>query len=141
MFAPHLRGLGHLVVRGFVMEHCANQYDDGFWVARTQPNNPSPANESRVDRTRGSSCRFGWTLGQLFLDGAALWELPPGAALQPMSWRAAKNGTQVYARFRDTPAAPADGAVEARPDQTASRSLLAPALNAIGSCLVAILRR
>jgi hypothetical protein len=43
VFAPHVRGLGHVVVRGFVLEHAANQYDDGFWVARRQQNNPSPA--------------------------------------------------------------------------------------------------
>jgi parallel beta-helix repeat protein len=31
IFAPHVRGLGHIVVEGFVMEHCANQYPTNFW--------------------------------------------------------------------------------------------------------------
>ena len=43
VFAPHVRGLGHIVVRGFVMEHAANNFDDNFWTATTQRNNPSPA--------------------------------------------------------------------------------------------------
>jgi len=43
VFAPHTRGLGHISVRGFVMEHAANQWDDFFWLPRRQANNPSPA--------------------------------------------------------------------------------------------------
>ncbi|MEM7386647.1 MAG: right-handed parallel beta-helix repeat-containing protein [Verrucomicrobiota bacterium] len=31
LFAPHIRGLGHLIVEGFVMEHCGNQYPTNFW--------------------------------------------------------------------------------------------------------------
>ena len=31
IFAPHRRGLGYIHVRGFVMEHCANQFPDRFW--------------------------------------------------------------------------------------------------------------
>jgi len=31
IFAPHLRGLGHIVVEGFVLEHCGNQYPTNFW--------------------------------------------------------------------------------------------------------------
>ena len=30
-------------MRGFVLEHAANQWDDFFWIARTQAHNPSPA--------------------------------------------------------------------------------------------------
>jgi hypothetical protein len=30
-FAPHIKGLGHIVVEGFVMEHCGNQYPTNFW--------------------------------------------------------------------------------------------------------------
>ena len=37
------RGLGNITVRGFVLEHAANQWDDFFWIARTQAHNPSPA--------------------------------------------------------------------------------------------------
>lgn len=31
IFAPHIRGLGHIHVEGFVMEHCGNQYPTNFW--------------------------------------------------------------------------------------------------------------
>ena len=31
IFAPHIIGLGHIVVEGFVMEHCGNQYCTNFW--------------------------------------------------------------------------------------------------------------
>ena len=31
IFAPHVRGLGYIVVGGFVMEHCGNQYPTNFW--------------------------------------------------------------------------------------------------------------
>lgn len=31
IFAPHVRGLGHIVVEGFIFEHCGNQYPTNFW--------------------------------------------------------------------------------------------------------------
>lgn len=31
IFAPHVWGLGHIVIEGFVMEHCGNQYPTNFW--------------------------------------------------------------------------------------------------------------
>ncbi len=31
VFAPHTLGLGHIVVEGFVIEHCGNQYPTNFW--------------------------------------------------------------------------------------------------------------
>ena len=31
IFAPHLIGIGHIIVEGFVMEHCGNQYPTNFW--------------------------------------------------------------------------------------------------------------
>lgn len=37
VFAPHIRGLGDITVRGFILEHAATQWDDGFWVRRSQP--------------------------------------------------------------------------------------------------------
>jgi parallel beta-helix repeat protein len=30
-FAPYKRGLGHIIVRGFIMEHCSNQLPVTFW--------------------------------------------------------------------------------------------------------------
>ena len=33
VFAPHRRGLGHIHVIGFVMEHCGNNYPTNFWEA------------------------------------------------------------------------------------------------------------
>jgi len=35
IFAPHERGLGHVHVEGFIMEHCGNQYPTDFWVQAT----------------------------------------------------------------------------------------------------------
>jgi len=32
IFSPHKRGLAYITVRGFTMEHCANQFPDSFWV-------------------------------------------------------------------------------------------------------------
>ncbi|MEI8310480.1 MAG: right-handed parallel beta-helix repeat-containing protein, partial [Verrucomicrobiota bacterium] len=37
LFAPELRGLGHIEVRGFVFEHCANQFPSGFWDPNGSP--------------------------------------------------------------------------------------------------------
>ncbi len=31
IFAPHVRGLGYIIVEGFVLEHCGNQYPTNFW--------------------------------------------------------------------------------------------------------------
>ncbi len=31
VFAPHVLGLGHIVIEGFVLEHCGNQYPTNFW--------------------------------------------------------------------------------------------------------------
>ena len=31
IFAPHILGIGHIIVEGFVMEHCGNQYPTNFW--------------------------------------------------------------------------------------------------------------
>ncbi len=31
IFAPYRRGLGYIHVRGFTMEHCANQFPERFW--------------------------------------------------------------------------------------------------------------
>ena len=33
IFAPHKRQLGYIVVEGFIMEHCGNQYPTNFWEA------------------------------------------------------------------------------------------------------------
>lgn len=32
IFAPRKRGLGHIIVEGFVFEHCGNQYPTNFWA-------------------------------------------------------------------------------------------------------------
>ena len=34
-FAPYKRGLGYITVRGFIMEHCANQLPINFWSSKT----------------------------------------------------------------------------------------------------------
>ena len=35
LFAPIERGLGHIVVEGFIFEHCGNQYPTNFWDTDT----------------------------------------------------------------------------------------------------------
>jgi parallel beta-helix repeat protein len=35
IFAPQKRGLGHIVVEGFIFEHCGNQYPTNFWESET----------------------------------------------------------------------------------------------------------
>lgn len=37
VFAPRRRGLNHITVRGFVIEHAANQFPLNFWVSRGAP--------------------------------------------------------------------------------------------------------
>jgi hypothetical protein len=37
IFAPHTRGLGYIHVRGFVFEHCANQWPMLFWDSKGWP--------------------------------------------------------------------------------------------------------
>ena len=32
IFAPHVRGMGHIEIDGFVFEHCGNQYPTDFWM-------------------------------------------------------------------------------------------------------------
>ncbi len=32
LFAPVKRGLGHIIVEGFIFEHCGNQYPADFWI-------------------------------------------------------------------------------------------------------------
>ena len=54
VFAPHIRGLQHIVVEGFVMEHAANQWDANFWY----PNNYHFA-QSGVLGTRSG---YSWTI-------------------------------------------------------------------------------
>lgn len=40
IFAPHRRGLGYITVEGFIFEHAANQFPDGFWKDRGEGGAP-----------------------------------------------------------------------------------------------------
>lgn len=40
IFAPHQRGLGYVVVKGFIMEHCSNQFPASFWVSDREKGYP-----------------------------------------------------------------------------------------------------
>lgn len=40
LFAPHRRGLGYITVKGFIFEHCANQFPSGFWKKRGEDGAP-----------------------------------------------------------------------------------------------------
>ena len=55
VFAPRERGLGHVRVRGFVVERAANQFPDGFW---------RPIEEDGWPQAGAVSCRSGhhWTI-------------------------------------------------------------------------------
>lgn len=35
IFAPFKRGLGYITVKGFIFQHCANQFPNGFWASET----------------------------------------------------------------------------------------------------------
>ena len=37
LFAPIERGLGHIIVEGFIFEHCGNQYPTNFWKDKRYP--------------------------------------------------------------------------------------------------------
>ncbi len=37
IFAPYTRGLGHIHVRGFIMEHCGNNFHRGFYAGNKYP--------------------------------------------------------------------------------------------------------
>jgi parallel beta-helix repeat protein len=54
-FAPHERGLGHVTVRGFVMEHAGNQFPSGFY---------NPPEKNCHPQAGMLSCRSGhhWTI-------------------------------------------------------------------------------
>lgn len=52
LFAPHRRGLKHIVVDGFVFEHCGNNYPNEFWKY------PSQQQQGAVGLRRGSY----WTI-------------------------------------------------------------------------------
>lgn len=53
IFAPRVRGLGYIAIRGFTFEHCANQMAGGFW-------------EAGGTQAGAVSCRAGhhWTIEQ-----------------------------------------------------------------------------
>jgi len=57
-FAPHERGLGHVTVRGFVMEHAGNQFPSGFYNDPKGPYGPGHSQAGAL------GCRSGhhWTI-------------------------------------------------------------------------------
>lgn len=52
LFAPKKRGLGHIVIEGFIFEHCGNQYPTNFWE------NDSNAQKGAV----GTEAGHHWTI-------------------------------------------------------------------------------
>lgn len=68
LFAPHKRGLGHIVVEGFVFEHCGNQYPTNFW------SEPAYAQRGAVGTEEGHN----WTIRRNVIRYAKTFALDVG---------------------------------------------------------------
>jgi len=64
IFAPHKRGLGYIHVEGFALEHCANQFPNGFYHKRGFPQSGAISTRSGHHWTiRRNTIRYAKTLG------------------------------------------------------------------------------
>lgn len=66
VFAPFIRGLGHINVEGFIVEHCANQFPSGFYNRRGNGFPQSGAVSTRSGHhwvIRGNTIRYAKSLG------------------------------------------------------------------------------
>lgn len=64
VFAPYRRGLGHLIIRGFVMEHAASDFQRGFYHSKGSPQAGVLSTRSGHHWTiEHNTIRFGTTLG------------------------------------------------------------------------------
>lgn len=66
VFAPHKRGLGYIIVEGFIIEHCANQFPSGFYNERGKGFPQSGALSTRSGHhwtIRKNIIRYAKTLG------------------------------------------------------------------------------
>ena len=63
IFAPHRRGLGYLQVRGFTMEHCANQFPDRFWESDSPQAGALGCRAGHHWLIEGNTVRFSKSIG------------------------------------------------------------------------------
>jgi len=63
IFAPHRRGLGHIHVVGFTMEHCANQFPDKFWTSDSPQAGALGCRAGHHWRIEGNTIRFAKSIG------------------------------------------------------------------------------
>lgn len=87
IFAPHERGLGHIVIEGFVFEHCGNQYPADFWMREKPRNQQAGAVGTRSGHhwtIRGNVIRLAGSVGlDLGLEGHADTDLEQGGRRRP----------------------------------------------------------
>ncbi len=63
IFAPYRRGLGYIHVRGFTMEHCANQFPDEFWISDTPQAGALGCRAGHHWLIEGNTVRFAKSIG------------------------------------------------------------------------------
>jgi len=63
IFAPHKRGLGYIHVKGFIMEHCANQFPAGFWRSDSPQQGALGCRAGHHWLIEGNTVRFAQSIG------------------------------------------------------------------------------
>ena len=63
IFAPHRRGLGYIHVRGFTMEHCANQFPEQFWKSDSPQAGALGCRAGHHWLIEGNTIRFAKSIG------------------------------------------------------------------------------
>ena len=63
IFSPYWRGLGYIHVRGFTMEHCANQFPDRFWVSDSPQAGAIGCRAGHHWLIEGNTVRFAKSIG------------------------------------------------------------------------------
>ncbi len=63
IFAPYQRGLGYIHVKGFVMEHCANQFPERFWQSDSPQAGALGCRAGHHWLIEGNTIRFAKSIG------------------------------------------------------------------------------
>ncbi|GHT39630.1 hypothetical protein AGMMS49965_06190 [Bacteroidia bacterium] len=90
IFAPHQKALNYIHVIGFIMEHCGNQFPDGFWRSTEKQNSQAGALGLRAGNywlVKNNVVRYAAGIG---IDCGALWQNNERDE-QPECWRAVGN--------------------------------------------------
>jgi hypothetical protein len=88
IFAPHTKALNYIHVIGFIMEHCGNQFPDGFWSIKE--NSQAGALGLRAGNywlVKNNVVRYAAGIG---IDCGSLWQNNERDT-QPECWRATGN--------------------------------------------------